>query len=102
MTTLPAKTLTLAAPDSAKQDSSITVSVSGLAAGEKFTITIAGAVLFSGAANKSGSAKASVPIGKTAMGSQTLVATGSAADRTGSRPIIITDSGTVTTRTKQI
>jgi hypothetical protein len=102
MSTLPATTLTLDAPADAVAHSSIAVSVTGLQPGEKFTIAISRKVLLSGTAPATGPASGTVALGYTPAGSATLVATGAAANRTGSRPIMISPDGGVTTRTKSI
>jgi hypothetical protein len=103
MTTLPATTLTVSAPATAAQGSSIVVSITGLEPGEIFSITISGTVLLTGTAPESGPTQVGVALGATAVGTQTLVATGQSADRTGSCPITIAKAkGGPVTETKRI
>jgi hypothetical protein len=89
MTTYPAIVLEVDAPLSATEGSTIAVSVTGLAPGEAFTIVIGTAVLHSGSAPAAGPLAANVPLGSTARGPHSLVATGQAADRTGSTPLTV-------------
>jgi hypothetical protein len=103
MPTLPAITLTVSAPSTAAQGSSIVVSVAGLEPDEMFSISISTAVLLSGFAPASGPLQAGVPLGATAIGAQTLVASGQAPDRTGSCPITVAKAkGGPVTETKRI
>jgi hypothetical protein len=86
----------------ATEGSSIEVKVRGLKWREAFTINIDGVTLATSKAPWFGAAKVTAPLGATTVGSKTLVATGSTADRTGSCPITIAKLGGAAAFTKRI
>lgn len=95
--------LTLDAPSTAVEGSSITVTVSGLESAEAVKISISGTDLASGTASARGTASVSVSLGSTPTGSQTLVATGQSSHRTGSRALSVVSKAQFTqTQTKRI
>jgi len=97
MTAYPAIVLNVVAPAQATEATTIAVSVTGLEAGEVYTIGIGTAVLASGTA-PGGTLTASVGLGSTSRGAHTVVATGQSPDRTGSAPITVNPSGSGTKR----
>ncbi len=99
---LPAKSLKVTAPGIAAAGASIKVKVGGLKRGETVTISIDGVALATGKAPWFLPASVTVPLGSTAVGSKTVVATGSAANRTGSCPLTIAKGGGATSLTKRI
>ena len=99
---LPAKSLTIDAPGIATEGSSIQVKVRGLRWREAFTVSIDGATLATSKASWFGAATVAAHLATTAVGSRTLVVTGSAANRTGSCPITIAKPGGAATFTKRI
>ena len=99
---LSAKSLKVTAPGIAAAGASIKVKVGGLKRGETVTITIDDVTLATGKAPWIFAATVTVPLGSTAVGSKTVVATGSSADRTGSCPITIAKDGGAAHLTKRI
>lgn len=98
MSTYPAETFVVVAPATATQGSTVAVTVTGLEPAEKYTIAIGSTVLASGSAPATGPLQTRISIGRTAKGTHTLVATGQAANRTGSCSISIAPSTSSNTK----
>ncbi|MCW2748948.1 MAG: hypothetical protein JWR83_58 [Aeromicrobium sp.] len=90
--TYPAKKLVVAAPAKAAQGTTVSVTVTGLEPVEKYTIAIGSTVLASGKAPAKGPLTKKVALGKTGKGPHKLVATGQAANRTGSTSLTVSPS----------
>lgn len=89
---LPGKSLNVTAPGIAAPGASIPVKVGGLKWREAFTVSIDGTTLATGKAPLFFPATASIALG-AAEGSKTVVATGSAENRTGSCSVTVAKDG---------
>lgn len=98
---LPAKSLKVTAPAFAMPGASIQVKVGGLKWREAFTVSIDGTTLATGKAPLFFAATATISLG-AAEGAKTVVATGSAADRTGSCSVTVAKDGGASHLTKRI
>ncbi len=88
---LPAAKLTLKARKSVKAGAKLTVSTSGLAPREAYTVRIGGKKLASGKASATGKVKRTVRVpASTKAGKRLIRVTGSIADRTGTRRVTVT------------
>ncbi len=97
---LPAKSLKVTAPGFAVPGASIQVKVGGLKRGEAFTVSIDGTTLATGKAPWLFAATATISLGAL-EGPTTIVATGSADNRTGSCSVTVAKGGGATAFTKR-
>lgn len=98
---LPGKSLKVTAPGFAMPGASIQVKVGGLKWREAFTVSVDGTTLATGKAPLFFAATATISLG-AAEGAKTIVATGSAENRTGSCSVTVAKDGGAAGLTKRM